>query len=40
MEQSPAELYSYTREHPDLAEQLSGRIEAGRAELEAQKKSP
>jgi uncharacterized sulfatase len=40
MEQSPAEVYSYTREHPDIAAQLSGWIEAGRAELEAQKKSP
>jgi len=34
MQQEPAEIYSYTREHPDIAEQLSGWITKGKAELE------
>ncbi len=34
MDQEPPEVYSYTREHPDIAEKLSGWIEKGKAELE------
>lgn len=37
MEQEPSELYSYTRENPDIAAQLAGYIEKGKAELEPKK---
>jgi uncharacterized sulfatase len=33
MQQEPAELYSYTREHPDVAKQLADWAEAAKAEL-------
>lgn len=37
MEQVPSEIYSYTRENPDVAAQLAGYIEKGKAELEQKK---
>ncbi len=34
MEQEPSEMYSYTRENPDVAAKLSGWLEQGKAELQ------
>lgn len=37
MDQEPSEIYSYTREHPDVAAQLAAWLEQGRAEFEQKK---